>query len=161
MKKLIKDRSIVDDSWETLSVDDCTGDIPAGDVLIPFSVWTERKEELSNRSKIGIWLESNDEPETLEGQLGNIDIIAINFPKFGDGRGYSIARVVRRLGYEGELRAIGDVLRDQLFFMQRCGFNSFAVRSDRDIENALQGLNDFSDVYQGAQDNQTALFNRR
>ncbi len=78
-------------------------------------------------------------------------LIAVDFPKFTDGRGYSIAYNLRkRLGYTGELRAIGDVLRDQLFYMQRVGFNAFATRPDRSIHDALKGLTDFSEAYQAS-----------
>ena len=84
-------------------------------------------------------------------------MVAVDFPKFADGRGYSIAYNLRaRLGYTGELRAIGDVLRDQLFYMQRVGFDAFAVREDKNIHDALKGLTDFSEVYQASWDQQVA-----
>jgi uncharacterized protein (DUF934 family) len=86
----------------------------------------------------------------------------VNFPKFADGRGYSTARLLReRYGYHGEIRAIGDVLHDQLFFMKRCGFDAYAVRADKDIEAALAGFDDFSDAYQAAVDQPQPLFRRR
>jgi uncharacterized protein (DUF934 family) len=75
----------------------------------------------------------------------------VQFPKFGDGRGFSTAALLRnRHGWRGELRAIGDVLRDQLFFMKRVGFDSFALRADRNVEEAVASLSDFSDSYQGS-----------
>ena len=86
----------------------------------------------------------------------------MNFPKFADGRGYSIARLLReRYAYRGEIRAIGDVLQDQLFFMKRCGIDAYAVRADKDIEAALTGLRDFSEAYQAAVDQPQPLFRRR
>ena len=89
-------------------------------------------------------------------------LIAVDFPKFSDGRGYSIARLLReRYGFEGELRAIGDVLRDQLYYLRQCGFNAFAVRADRDVEAALRGLADFSDGYQASVATPLPLFRRR
>ena len=94
--------------------------------------------------------------------MPRLALIAINFPKFTDGRGYSMASTLRtRLGYKGELRAIGDVLRDQLFYMQRLGFNAFDVRADKDIHAAGQSLGDFSETYQGAVDQPLPLFRRR
>ena len=91
-----------------------------------------------------------------------IAVIAINFPKFVDGRGYSIARILRdQLGYKGELRAIGDVLHDQLFYLKRCGFDSFAISEDTAAEAALSGLTDFSNSYQCAVDQPEPLFRRR
>jgi uncharacterized protein (DUF934 family) len=88
-------------------------------------------------------------------------VIAVDFPRFGDGRGYSLAYHLRtRLNYHGELRAIGDVLRDQLFYMQRVGFDSFAPRADKDIHEALKGLSDFSLNYQASVDQPSPLFRR-
>ncbi|MGA9665176.1 MAG: DUF934 domain-containing protein, partial [Gallionella sp.] len=88
-------------------------------------------------------------------------VIAVDFPKFADGRGYSIARLLRtRLGYRGELRAIGDVLRDQMFYMQRVGFDAFAARTDKDIGDARRGLSDFTFSYQASSDERLPLFRR-
>ena len=88
-------------------------------------------------------------------------MLAVDFPKFSDGRGYSIAYNIRsRLGYTGEVRAIGDVLRDQLFYMHRVGFNAFATREDRSIQDALKGLTDFSETYQTSWDEKNPLFRR-
>ena len=86
----------------------------------------------------------------------------MNFPKFGDGRGYSIARLLReRYGYTGELRAIGDVLRDHLQFMEQCGFDAFALREDQNIDEALRAFDDFSDGYQTSARRPVPLFLRR
>ena len=89
-------------------------------------------------------------------------LIALDFPVFTDGRHFSSARLLReRFGYKGEVRAIGDVLRDQLFFMQRCGFDAMAVRADCDAEDALLGLSGFSVVYQTSVEQPQPLFRRR
>lgn len=89
-------------------------------------------------------------------------MIAVNFPAFTDGRGFSSARLLReRYGYKGEIRAIGDVLRDQLFFMRRCGFDAYAIRADRSPEDALVSLDDFSEVYQTSVEQPLPLFRRR
>ena len=87
-------------------------------------------------------------------------LIAVNFPRFVDGRGYSIALLRERYGYSGELRAIGDVLPDQLQFMKRCGFDAFALRPDKDATKAAR-LNFFSQTYQAAADTDVPLFRRR
>ena len=93
--------------------------------------------------------------------MGKFSVIAVDFPKFADGRGYSIAYNLRaRLGYVGELRAIGDVLRDQLFYMQRVGFDAFSPRPDKNIHDALKGLTDFSETYQTSFDQKLPLFRR-
>jgi uncharacterized protein (DUF934 family) len=110
----------------------------------------------------GLVLLPTDAPEILGDHLPSLDLLAVAFPKFNDGRGMSIAVLLRkRLGYSGDLRAIGDVARDQLFFMARCGFTSFALRADQDPEDALRAFGDFSDVYQSAADGRSSLFLRR
>ena len=110
----------------------------------------------------GIWLDTNEQVEEIPDDLEHFQVIALNFPKFTDGRHYSSARLLReRYGYKGEIRAIGDVLRDQLFYMRRCGFDAFAIRADRDPEDALQSLKDFSVRYQAAVDERLPLFRRR
>jgi uncharacterized protein (DUF934 family) len=107
-------------------------------------------------------LKPDQHPELIADDIGSFDIIAIAFPAFADGRGYSYAVLLRnRLGFTGELRAVGDIFKDNLFYLQRCGFNSFAVRADKDIDVALQGLNDFSVSYQSSIDESLPLYRRR
>ncbi len=97
----------------------------------------------------GVCLQPDDDFDALLPDLPRLALIAVNFPVFTDGRGYSIARLLReRHGYRGELRAIGDVLRDQLYFLHRCGFDAFALRADQDAEQALQAFGDYSVSYQ-------------
>jgi uncharacterized protein (DUF934 family) len=111
---------------------------------------------------LGVWLDSHEDPEALADDLDRLSLVAVNFPKFTDGRGYSIARLLReRYHYQGEIRAIGDVLQDQLFYMQRCGIDAYALRADKDIEKALAGLSVFSETYQAAVDQSEPLFLRR
>ena len=94
-------------------------------------------------------LEPTDDPRSLAERLPGLKLIAINFPKYGDGRGYSIARLLReRYGYKGELRAIGVVARDHLQLMAQCGFDSFQLREGEDAVVALKGLDDFTKGYQ-------------
>ncbi len=167
MPKIIKNDRIVEDAWQVLKLADGeaaeTVALPQTATLFPLAVWQARKDELLARSATaGVWLDSSEGPEALVGDLANLAIIGVNFPKFADGRGYSTARLLReRYGYRGEIRAIGDVLHDQLFFMQRCGIDAYAVRADKGIEAALAGLNTFSDAYQAAADQPQPLFRRR
>ncbi|UZE97888.1 DUF934 domain-containing protein [Alkalimarinus alittae] len=161
MPKLIKDNQIIDDNWIVVDAD-FEGALPEQPAIVPLSYWNQNKASLSARSDIGVWLDSHEEPSHIASDLDSIPVVAINFPKFADGRGYSYARLLReRFNYKGEIRAVGDVLQDQLFYMKRCGFNAFAVRADRDIEVALTGLNVFSNSYQAACDRNTPLFRRR
>jgi len=165
MRKIIKDKAIINDDWQVLKLADGesaeTITVPAGKTLVPLSVWLAQKSTLASRSDIGVWLASDERAESLKEDVATLPLIAIDFPTFSDGRGYSIAYQLRtRLGFEGELRAIGDVLRDQLFYMARVGFNAFATREDRSIEDALKGLTDFSETYQTAWDQKTPLYRR-
>jgi uncharacterized protein (DUF934 family) len=162
---IIKNRKVVIDDWQVLYLVD--GDtpetiaVPSGKVIVPLKVWQAQRELLQSRNELGVWLNSDERAEDLQNDAEKFSVIAVNFPKFADGRGYSIAHYLRvRLGYRGELRAIGDVLRDQLFYMQRVGFDAFAVRADKDINEALKGLSDFSLTYQASSDEAQPLFRR-
>lgn len=162
--QIIKDAQIIHDDWQLLTTETVVVDIPPQDnVILPLALWQENKDLLKSRlGKIGIWLASSEEIENVATEIETFSLIALEFPTFTDGRHYSTARILRdRFNYQGELRAIGDVLKDQLFAMQRCGFNSFAIKEGKDIENALLGLNDFSETYQGASDQSLPLFKRR
>ncbi|WP_034291860.1 DUF934 domain-containing protein [Herbaspirillum sp. RV1423] len=166
---IIKDKVVVSDDWSVLRLAEGetpeTVAVPAGKVIVPLTVWQAQRGNLQGRKDLGVWFASDERPEALKDELkvdsAPFQIIAVDFPKFADGRGYSIAYNLRaRLGYTGELRAIGDVLRDQLFYMQRVGFNAFAVRADKNIHDALKGLTDFSEKYQTSWDEKNPLFRR-
>jgi uncharacterized protein (DUF934 family) len=164
-QRIIKGRDIVADDWTLLrlaeGIDAATVEVPAGKVIVPLKTWQAQKDALASRADIGVWLAPDERPEELKGELDKFGVIAIDFPKFTDGRGYSLAYNLRmRLGYTGELRAIGDVLRDQLFQMKRCGFDAYATRPDRSIEDALKGLTVFSETYQASVDEHRPLFRR-
>ena len=160
--KIIRDGAIVNDDWILIASDHDTA-LPRGKLIVPLKVWALRKSELLARAEpIGVWLDGHGDVATLADSVDQLALIAINFPKFADGRGYSAAALLRtRYGFKGELRAIGDILRDQLFYMKRVGFNAFALRADKDIVDALKALNDFSESYQSATDQPTPLFRRR
>lgn len=163
MPRLIKDGAIVEDRWtllrEPASLVDLPPEIP---VIVPFSLWKSEREALAARGQVGVWLKPDDDPGALARDLASLPLIAVEFPKFTDGRGYSTAKLLRdKYGFAGELRAIGDVLRDQLYYMHQCGFDAFAVRADRSLENALEGLADFSDGYQATVRQPVPLFRRR
>jgi len=109
-----------------------------------------------------IRLEPQDDPASVAARLPTAARVEVNFPKFGDGRGYSIARLLReRYGYKGELRAVGQVARDNLYFMEQCGFDAFLLRDGEDVEQALKGFNDFSEGYQASVARPVPLFRRR
>ena len=107
-------------------------------------------------------LEPTDDPASIADKLAGAARVEVNFPKFGDGRGYSIARLLReRYGYKGELRAVGEVVRDHLFYMESCGFDAFLLRDGEDAEDALGGFADFSEAYAASVARPQPLFRRR
>ncbi|VVP68686.1 hypothetical protein PS918_00782 [Pseudomonas fluorescens] len=143
-----------DDRWTLLR--DADASVPLGAVILPLARWLE------NPQHHGVWLGPDDEVESLKPWLEQLPMIALDFPSFRDGRAYSQAYLLRtRLGWRGELRAIGDVLRDQLSHMRQCGFDSFAVREDKSAEDALKGLAGMSVLYGRSVIEPRPLFRRR
>ncbi|HUF82228.1 MAG TPA: DUF934 domain-containing protein [Burkholderiales bacterium] len=166
MTVIIKNRSVVEDPWQLLEpADDGSPPAlpPAGDIIVPLAMWREQRAHLLIRpGRLGVWLDSHEDPADIAEDLRLFGVVAVNFPKFGDGRGYSTARLLRqRYGWKGELRAIGDVFRDLLFFLSSCGFNSFVLRNGEDPQDALTGFGDFSEAYQGSVERPLPLFRRR
>lgn len=161
--RVIKDKAIVDDDWCVVRELDSSAPIPEGNVILPFAYWQANRDEiLKSNTTHAVWIDGAIETEALLDDLKHFSMIALDFPAFKDGRSYSHARLLReRYGYQGELRAIGDVLRDQLFFMQRCGIDSYEVRKDKDIEDALKGLEDFTVRYQAAADGAVPIYKLR
>jgi len=120
--------------------------------LLTLADWLKR-DAANADAPVGIVLMPTDDPLALAGRLDGLAVIAVEFAKFSDGRGYSIATLLRsRLGFKGEIRAVGDVLIDQLFAMARCGIDSFALRGDQDLEVAKRAFETFPAVYQWAAD---------
>ena len=164
--QIIKGHAVVDDDWSVLRLEEGDSpdsvEVPAGKIIVPLAVWQAQRERLAGRAGLGVWIGADERPEALKGELDHFQVVAVDFPKFSDGRGYSIAyNVRRRLGWTGELRAIGDVLRDQLFSMSRVGFDAYATRKDRSIHEALKGLTVFSETYQASVDQPLPLFRRK
>lgn len=142
--------------------------IPAtGKIILPLSVFIARNSEIKDRiaqGEIGVWLATHELLENLTQQqtdLNALPIIAIFVERFADGRIFSLGNLLRtRFGFKNELRAFGDVLRDQLFFLKRSGFTSYLVRADRSAQEAIASLSDFTKPYQGAVDEPRPVFKR-
>jgi uncharacterized protein (DUF934 family) len=150
---------IVEDAWTLFEDGAAWSGEPSA--LIPLATALEQPQRLLAAAPAGVWLSPTDEPEQVVPLFASIELIAVRFPVLGDGRGYSTAALLRnRHGWRGELRAIDDVLRDQLFFMRRVGFDSFALRADRNIEEAVASLSDFTDSYQGSVEPALPAFRR-
>ncbi|HKU85890.1 MAG TPA: DUF934 domain-containing protein [Casimicrobiaceae bacterium] len=150
MPRLIRNRVLADDRYTLLRSASTLGDVPDGvSVIVPLALWTERRVALIARGETGVWLAPADDPAALAADVTRLSVIAVDFPQFTDGRGYSHARLLReRYGYGGELRAIGDVGRDQLYDLAQCGFDAFEIPDGRDAAGAIASFADFSDGYQ-------------
>jgi uncharacterized protein (DUF934 family) len=163
---LIKDRKLTADSWQLLEgvVEGAPLEAPAsGDVIVPLGGWlTSREQLIAREGRLGVWLSGADEPEAVAADLDRFAVIAVQFASFTDGRGYSIGRLLRdRYGFRGELRAIGDIQRDQIFYLMRCGFDAFVLRPAEDVAAALAAFDDFSEPYQTSVERPLPLFRRR
>lgn len=163
MAQIIRHCAVVQDNWQLLEQADA-GALPLrGDVIAPLSLWENEREALSFRlGRVGVWLETDADPAAIAPDLPRLALIAVRFSSSTDGRGYSLARLLReRYGYRGELRAFGEVLRDQLHYLHRCGFDAFALRADQDPHQALSAFDDFSETYQASVERPQPLFRRR
>lgn len=160
MQNLIKNRAVIEDSWRLIrSTEESYGSDE--DVILPLELYAAANLE-PRAGQTAVWLAPDADLTTLALSLPTLALVAIDFPAFTDGRGYSLARLLReRFHYQGELRAIGDVQRDQLAYMAQVGFDAFVIRDDRSAQDALGGLDDFSEQYQVTALQPKPLFKRR
>ena len=159
MPKLIKHGAVIDDAWQVLR-EIPEGDLPSGKIIVPLNYWLEQREALLQRGNVAVWLSSDQPPAPLADDLSSLDVIAIDFPLFTDGRGFSYGRTLREhFKYKGEVRAIGQFIRDQLYYLSRCGFDAFAIET-ADPEKAIDSLTDFSDAYSASIDQPLPWFRR-
>jgi uncharacterized protein (DUF934 family) len=163
MPRLIRNRTVVDDRWTLRRELSSPADIAEGaPVIVPLAFWLAHREALLLRGDVGVWLAPSEDPAALAADIPALPIIAVDFPQFTDGRGYSIARLLRdRCGYAGELRAVGEVLRDQLFALAECGFDAFVLGDGHDAAAALAGFDDFVGVYASTARTPQPWFRRR
>lgn len=152
MPQLIKRGEVIADDYRLLREIPAVADLPeASPALVPLAFWRDHRALLVARGDIGVWLAPADDPGEIAPDVRLLPVIAVDFPSFTDGRGYSTARLLReRYGFTGELRAIGDIQRDQLFYLREVGFDAFAVRDNKDVLDALFGLHEFADGYQSS-----------
>ncbi|MEQ1447341.1 DUF934 domain-containing protein [Acinetobacter schindleri] len=144
LQVLSKDGTIAENTYQLIGAD---GVLPQGDVVLT----VEQLEQIANvPGKKALYLTVDASPETNEFPLDQLDAIFIEFAGFNDGRGYSFAALLRRQGFQGELRATGDVFKDVLNYMKRSGFDTFVIKEGKDIQEAAAGLNDFSNPYQAS-----------
>lgn len=153
---------IVVDHWQRLADADPLPDLDALPILVSLArLATERERLLARTGGFGVWLPGAAEPEEVASTIAELPLVAIEVPKFTDGRHFSLARLLReRFKFSGELRAFGDVLPDQLFYMRRCGYSSFELKPGKSLETGLRTLSAFSVAYQAGAD-APPLFRRR
>lgn len=161
MPQVLKDNRLIDDSWTLLTED--SESLPSGDILLSYSQWQIFSDQLdSHDGSVGVIIEGNADIEDIIEPLLKLPLIAINFPKFADGRAFSSARLIReRYEYTGEIRAVGGFIRDQLYYLSRCGFNAFKFGDSVDLTESAKSLQDFSEAYQVSVDQESPLFRRR
>jgi uncharacterized protein (DUF934 family) len=160
MGEIIRNRAIVTDDFVYVGDDD---PLPAsGKPIVTLARYAKAVGELhAHYAQLGVRVPSDKLPADVP-QLTRLALIAIEFPKFTDGRGYSVGRMLRdRYGFRGELRAVGWVLRDQLFFMERCGFDAFELRPGKPLDSALEAFREFTTTYQAGADQRLPIYRRR
>jgi uncharacterized protein (DUF934 family) len=160
--KIIKKNAIINNEWRIITDTGAT-EIPFEKVIVPLVLWNRLYDTLSRRNEPpGLLLNSDEHPADFIGTIAPLKLIAVNFPAFTDGRGFSIGNLIReRYHYQGELRAYGSFIPDQLYYLKRCGFDSFQFSNNIELDNALHSLRDFSDSYQMSSIDQSPLFRRR
>ena len=157
--QIIRGRAIVDDDF--VHVPDGAELPEGGKPIVTLARYRDHAGQLVERyPALGVRIASDKLPSDIA-EPRRLALIAIEFPRFTDGRGYSIARILRREGFTGELRAVGWVLRDQLHYMARCGFDAFELQPGKSLESALEAFSEFSVSYQTAADEQRPLYRRR
>lgn len=153
---LIRNGAVADDAWATAGTADdliAPGPVP-GPVIVTLDLWESARGDLLARgTPLGVRLRSDESPDRIAADLEHLEVIALEFPKFTDGRAYSYARILRqRYGFRGEIRAVGAVLRDQFLFMHRCGFDAFEIADGTAADAWTAAVNEFSVWYQPAAD---------
>lgn len=166
---IVRDRKVVEDDFTKL---DATAPIPAsGKIIVPLERWKLEKEALKARGNVGVAIPQALDVGELKDDLPHLAAIVVSLvfikpkPEGGltfDGRAYSQARLLRdRYGYKGEIRAVGDIFRDTIFALDRCGVNAIEPKSGLTPQEALKAFGDFSMAYQTASDGQPSIFRRR
>ncbi len=161
--QIIKNRQIIEDSWQHIADDADVDQLPVGNIIVPFTMWLANKEQLLQRQgQLGVQLSGDNDVTEIAADLTHFSVIALQFPGFRDGRSYSIARALRQHHhYSGELRAVGNVLRDQVGYMERVGIDAFEVDSKQKIQDALKAFNEISVKYQSSSDEPLPIYRRR
>ncbi len=162
MGNYIKDRKPATDEWMPFTGLEDSDTLPSGDIYVPLEEWlTSRESLLARNGRLGVSLKNTDDVSLLIPDLERLDLVVLEFPKMADGRAFTQARLLReRFGFKGEIRATGDVLHDQLFYMQRCGFDAFEIRDGQDVDGSLKAFTEMTVTYQPAADEEFPIWRR-
>ncbi len=149
--QILKNRHLIQDTWKTLSADDAPVD---GDIIVPFTRWKADKDTFdSHNGKVGVLISSDTNIDEVIENLSHFDLIALNFPKYTDGTCFSYAFLLReRHNFTGELRAVGDIFRDQFTYLERCGIDAIQLEDEEALEIGKRSFEDMSFVYQSSAD---------
>jgi uncharacterized protein (DUF934 family) len=158
--RIIENREIREDAYARVADDEPLP--PSGDVIVSLTRWrADRDALIAREGRVGVRCAGETEPAELAPDFAHWSVIALELPKFTDGRAYSTARLLReRHRWQGQLRAVGDVLEDQLFYMSRVGFDAFELKPGKSLESAVRAFRTFSVVYQTGADEQQPLWRR-
>ncbi len=159
-EQIIRKRAIVADDFVHIADD---VELPAsGQPIVSLARYIKHGGELVERfARLGVRVPSDKLPQDIP-NIPRLALIAIEFPKFTDGRGYSVGRMLReRHGFTGELRAVGWVLRDNLSYLERCGFDAFELKAGKSLESALEAFGELSVTYQAGIEDKRPIYRRR
>lgn len=155
---LLINREVVADNWTLVNEETLT---QAGDIIVPLALYLENSATLEQRQgQLGIQVNGDDDLSYVLANLDKFPLIAVDFPVFRDGRGFSIARLLDRAGYKGELRATGDIGRDRIAYMERCGFTAIQIADEIYTPEMLSAFTEVSNYYQSAADSTRAVYNQ-
>ncbi|WP_432698536.1 DUF934 domain-containing protein [Marinobacterium sp. YM272] len=157
MPLLIDRKPVAEDRWQLVEEAE---NLPAeGDLLVPLALYLEQKDALTAQAgEIAVRVNGDDDLTPVLEQLDSFPMIAVEFPAFRDGRGFSLARILRRAGFKGELRAVGQPARDQLGYMERCGFNAYQFSEEVYSDDFLKAFEEISVRYQGSADDPRPIY---
>ncbi|EAR62443.1 DUF934 domain-containing protein [Neptuniibacter caesariensis] len=153
---LLINREVVEDSWTLIDEENLQ---QTGDIIVPLALYNEHKAQFEAHSgQVGIKINGDDNLDEVLENLDKFPLVAVDFPAFRDGRGFSIARHLVRAGYKGEIRATGDVGRDRFAYMERCGFTAIQISDEEFTPDMLNAFTEMSNYYQSAADNIRAVY---
>lgn len=158
---LLINRELVDnDSWQLVDAEALESNtLPAGDIIVPLAYYQEHEAALNGRDgQVAIQVSGDDEIDGVLENPNQFPLIAIFIPALRDGRCFSIARLLKRAGFNGQIRAVGDVSHDRLDFLTRCGFDALDIPADRFSDEVFNAFSEFSVRYQGAEDDSRPVY---